>query len=206
MPQSVHTVYLLITVFFVVFALNVVPAFAPPTWTVLSFISIKFDINFLALALVGAVAATLGRLVLARLAKVIVRERLLSERTRKNIDSIRMRIEARPKLTIGIFVLYAFSPFPSNTLFIAYGLTNLPLRLIALPFFVGRLISYSFWAFTAAGLERRIAYESISSGSYFSIYFVIAQIFTLLILYVFTKIDWEILFTRRRIKWRANNT
>jgi len=63
------------------------------------------------------------------------------------------------------------------------------LRLIALPFFVGRLISYSFWAFTAAGLERKLAYESISSGSYFSIYFVIAQIFTLLILYVFTKID-----------------
>ncbi len=142
---------------------------------------------------------------LAKLSKVIVREKLFSERTRKNIDSIKTRIETRPKLTIGIFLLYAFSPFPSNTLFIAYGLTSLPLRRIALPFFIGRLVSYSFWAFTAAGLERRIAYERISSGSFFSIYFVIAQIFTLLILYVFTRIDWEVLFTQRRIKWRADN-
>jgi hypothetical protein len=203
MPQTIHTVYLLGAVFLVVFALNVVPAFAPPTWTVLSFISIRFDINFLALALVGAVAATLGRVVLAKLSKVIVREKLLGEPTKRNIDSIRSRIEARPKLTVGIFLLYAFSPFPSNNVFIAYGLTGMRLRLITVPFFIGRVVSYSFWSLTAAGLGRRLAYESIASGSFFSIYFVLTQIFTIILIYLFIRIDWEILFIQHRLRWRS---
>jgi hypothetical protein len=197
--------YLLIVVFLIIFALNVVPAFAPPTWTVLSFISIRFDINFIALALIGAVAATCGRLVLAKLSKLIVREKFLSEGTRRNIDSIRQRIQSKPRFTAGAFLLYAVSPFPSNNLFIAYGLTGLHLRLIALPFFMGRVVSYSFWAFTAAGLARRMDYESIASGSFFSLYFVITQIFTLLILFAFTRVDWEVLFTRRKLKWRRRN-
>ena len=201
MPQSFHMLYLLIAVFLIIFALNVVPAFAPPTWTVLSFISIRFDINFLALALLGAVAATCGRVVLAKFSNVIVREKFLNEGTRRNIDSIRNRIQGRPRFTAGAFLLYAFSPFPSNNLFIAYGLTGLRLRLIAVPFFIGRVVSYSFWAFTAAGLARRMDYESIASGSFFSLYFVITQIFTLLILFAFTKVDWEVLFTRRKLKW-----
>src|SRR5215467_9885731 len=116
LPQSFHTLYLLIAVFLIIFALNVVPAFAPPTWTVLSFISIRFDINFLALALIGAVAATCGRLVLAKLSKLLVREKFLSEGTRKNIDSVRQRIQSKPRFTAGAFLLYAFSPFPSNNL------------------------------------------------------------------------------------------
>jgi hypothetical protein len=205
MPESFHVLFLLVAVFLIIFALNVVPAFAPPTWTVLSFISIKFDINFLVLALLGAVAATSGRVVLAKFSKVIVREKFLSGGTRNNIDSIRTRILSRPRFTTGAFLLYAFSPLPSNNLFIAYGLTGLHLRLIALPFFIGRVVSYSFWAFTAAGLARRIAYESIASGSFFSIYFVITQIFTLLVLFVFTRIDWGELFSGRKLKWRSRN-
>jgi len=197
--------YLLLAVFLFIFALNVVPAFAPPTWTVLSFISIRFDINFLALALIGAVAATCGRLVLAKLSKLLVREKFLSEGTRKNIDSVRQRIQSKPRFTAGAFLLYAFSPFPSNNLFIAYGLTGLNLRLIALPFFMGRVVSYSFWAFTAAGLARKIDYESIASGSFFSLYFVITQILTILILFAFTRLDWEALFTDSKVKWRQRN-
>jgi hypothetical protein len=205
MPQSLHILYLLVAVFLVIFALNVLPAFAPPTWTVLSFISIRFDINFLALALIGAVAATSGRMVLAKFSRIIVRERFLSEGTRRNIDSLKNRIQNKPRFTAGAFLLYAFSPFPSNNLFIAYGLTGLALRLIALPFFIGRVVSYSFWALTAAGLARRMDYDSIASGSFFSIYFVITQIFTLLILFAFTRVDWEALFTKRKLKWRSRN-
>jgi hypothetical protein len=105
-------------VFLVVFALNLLPAFAPPTWMALSFFSYKFPDNDIAiLALVGATAATLGRVILAKFARTIVRGKLLSEDTRENIDAIRDSLQKRRAWTAGASLFYAFSPLPSNYLF-----------------------------------------------------------------------------------------
>src|ERR1700687_2874735 len=114
MPDILHHLGQAIAIFLVIFALNVVPAFAPPTWTVLSFIAVRYRMNALILSAIGAAAATCGRLVLAKLSKRIVRQKFLSEKTRANIDEIKLRVENAPALTIGLFLLYAFSPFPSN--------------------------------------------------------------------------------------------
>lgn len=202
MPEPLHIVLVFLLIFLVVLALNVVPIFAPPTWSVLSFIAIRFDPNNIVLAVVGAVAATLGRLVLAKLSRVIVRQKILSDDTRKNIDVVRERLESKAKLTFSLLLFYAFSPFPSNHLFIAYGLTALKLRLIAIPFLLGRVVSYAFWAFTASRVAQLLHYESVTSRSFFSYYFVASQLFGLLTIYVFTKIDWRRLFTEKQLKWR----
>ena len=61
-----------------------------------------------------------------------------------------------PKLTFGAFLFYAFTPLPSNYLFIAYGLTALPLIRIALPFLLDRFVSYLLWARSAAGISSRL--------------------------------------------------
>jgi len=202
MPESLHTLVVFLLIFLVVFILNVVPMFAPPTWSVLSFIAIRFDPNTIGLAVVGAVAATLGRLVLAKLSRVIVRQKFLSNETKQNIDAVKERLESKAKLTVSLLLFYAFSPFPSNHLFIAYGLTALPLKLIAIPFLLGRVVSYAFWAFTASSVAQLMHYESVTSRSFFSYYFVASQLFGLLTIYVFTKIDWRRVFAEKRLKWR----
>src|SRR5205085_9167336 len=48
-----------------VFLVNLVPAFMPPTWSVLAFFLIQFDLPLLPLSIGGALAATAGRLALA---------------------------------------------------------------------------------------------------------------------------------------------
>ena len=132
--------------FILIFGLNLIPAFAPPTWMALALVGFEFPgTGAIHLAVVGAVAATLGRLTLARLSHWLLRERLLSDAHRANIDVIKDRLEKRTALTVGLFLFYAFSPLPSNFLFIAYGLTGLPLPRVALPFFIGRLASYTFF-------------------------------------------------------------
>jgi membrane-associated phospholipid phosphatase len=205
MPESLHTVVVFLLIFLLVFILNVIPMFAPPTWSVLSFIAIRFDPNIIVLAVVGAVAATLGRLVLAKLSRVIVRQRFLRAETKENIDAVRERLESKTKLTAGLLLFYAFSPFPSNHLFIAYGLTTLPLSLIAIPFLTGRVVSYSFWAFTASSVAQLMHYESVTSRSFFSYYFVASQLFGLFTIYVFTKIDWRRVFVEKRLRWRKRS-
>ena len=206
MTELLHRVVAFLLISLVIFVLNVIPIFAPPTWTVLSFIAITYESNIIVLAIVGAVAATLGRLTLAKLSRVIVRQKFLGDDTRSNIDAVKERLESNAKLTFSLFLFYAFSPFPSNHLFIAYGLTALKLTLIAIPFLLGRLVSYAFFAFTASTVAQLLNYESVTSRSFFSYYFVASQLFGLLVIYVFTKIDWRRVFAEKRLRWRQKPT
>jgi len=188
--------------FILVFILNVVPAFAPPTWITLSFLGMSMPhVPVGALALIGATAATLGRVTLAKLSRAIVRGRFLDEPTRKNIGAIKDVLEKRRVFAFGTFLAYAFSPLPSNYLFIAYGLTTLRLTLVAFPFFVGRLASYSFWVTTASAVGDRLDLDSIESVSYVGIYFIASQLLLIPIIYIFTRIDWRAAFEEGRLRW-----
>ena len=186
----------------VVFALNVIPAFAPPTWMALSWVGFSHPLGApLIAALIAAIAATSGRLVLARLSRVIIRNRFMSDTMRGNVDVIKEQIEQHGTLTFAAFLLYAFSPFPSNYLFIAYGLTPLPLRLVAIPFFIGRTASYSFFVFIGAEVSKRLALEATDAQSYFGAYFLITQLVLLGMVFVFAKIDWRHVVTAKRFRW-----
>jgi membrane protein YqaA with SNARE-associated domain len=188
--------------FAVVFALNVIPAFVPPTWMALSWIGLSYPVgNPFVIALIGAFAATMGRLVLARLSHVIIRQGFMSSAARDNIDAIKDRLDCHRTLTFGVLLFYAFSPFPSNYLFIAYGLTSLPLWLAAIPFFVGRWASYSFFVFTASELSQRFVLEATEEQAYFGVYFVISQILLLGVVFLLTRIDWRYVFAARRFRW-----
>lgn len=187
-------------VFLLVVALNLLPAFSPPTWMVLSYIGVLYPVNGVLLAFIGALAATVGRLLLAKGSTIIVRNKLLSEKTIQNIDKLSSEMKNRKKLTIGIFLLYAFGPLPSNQLFIAYGLTGLALRLILLPFFVGRFASYTFWILTASKMSNTLLADSVKTGQFFTTYFILGQIVTLSLVYLFAKVDWGKLFSEKKFR------
>jgi len=192
----------LVTLAAVIFALNVIPAFAPPTWMALSWVGFSRPLGDpFVVALIGALAATSGRLVLAKLSRVIIRRRFMSDAMRGNIDVIKDGLERHRTLTFGAFLLYAFSPFPSNYLFIAYGLTALPLWLVAVPFFIGRCVSYSLFVFTASEISQRLALEATEAQPYFGIYFAISQLLLLGVVVLLARIDWRYLVASRRFRW-----
>jgi hypothetical protein len=191
-----------VILFVVVFALNVIPAFAPPTWMALSWVGFNNPQgSVLMVALICAVAATSGRLVLASLSHIVIRNRFLSDTMRGNIDGIKEQIEQRPTLTFGTFLLYALSPLPSSYLFIAYGLTSLSLRLVAIPFFIGRTVSYSYFAFIGAEVSKHVAVEDTDLQSYFGAYFLVTQLVLLGVVFVFVRIDWRYVVTTKRFRW-----
>jgi membrane protein YqaA with SNARE-associated domain len=192
----------LATIFAVVFTLNIIPAFAPPTWMALAWVGFRHPLdNPFVVALIGAIAATAGRLVLAKLSRVIIRQRFLSDDMRDNIDAIKDGLERHRTLTFSAFLLYAFGPFPSNYLFIAYGLTSLPLWLVAFPFFIGRCASYSFFVFTASEVSQRLALVDTDAQSYFGIYFVISQLLLLGAVFLLARIDWRHFVAAKKFRW-----
>ena len=193
----------LAAIFAAVFLLNIIPIFAPPTWIVLSAISLGVpDALPHGLALVAATAATSGRVVLAKMSRRILRGKLLGEDARRNVDEIRNGIEAHRLASAGGMILYAFSPLPSNHLFIAYGLTNLPVLFAAVPFFLGRLVSYSFWIFSAAAAGKKFDIDLAESGFGFGVYFIVTQLLLIPTIYFLVKIDWKLLIEHRRFALR----
>jgi membrane protein DedA with SNARE-associated domain len=155
-------------------------------------------------AVVAASAATIGRLVLARFARSLMRGRLMRESDRENIAVVEEWLKKRRKLTVGAFFLYALGPLPSNFLFIAYGLSGLPLRVIGVAFFAGRTISYSVWAHMGRFASAFIDPESDFEGAYLSGYFVISQLALLGFVYLLMKLDWNMLIEQRKVRWRRS--
>lgn len=138
----------------VVFAINLLPAFGPPTWAVLVFFSLDFDLAPVPLVLGGALAAASGRFVLATGARKL-RPRLSPARL-AHLDRAQRALGSDRCRTAAGLVLFALSPVPSGQLFVAAGLMTVPLLPLTAAFFAGRLVSYSIYVGVASIAEKNL--------------------------------------------------
>jgi hypothetical protein len=138
----------------VVFAVNLLPAFGPPTWALLVFFSLDFDLPAVPLVLGGAMMAALGRFVLANGARRL-RPRFSPARL-AHLDRTQTALTADRTRTVAGLGLFAISPLPSGQLFTAAGLMTVPLLPLTAAFFAGRLISYSIYVSVASVAERNL--------------------------------------------------
>ncbi len=191
-----------LSLFAVIFVVNCLPAFAPPTWMVVSAMTLSSPGgNPWLTALVAATAATAGRLVLAKLAFILVRQRWLSERTKENVDLVKARLEKHNAMTFGAVLAYTCSPLPSNSLFIAYGLTSLPLAPVAAASFIGRFLTYSVWVVMAMEVAQKVVVDEGSVFAYLGGYFVLTQAFMLALVVLFAKLDWRAWFASKSLQF-----
>jgi len=137
-----------------VFAVNLLPAFGPPTWAVLVFFSLDFDLPAVPLVLGGALAAASGRFVLASATRRL-RPRLSAARLER-LDRAEAALSADRRRTAAGLGLFALSPVPSGQLFVGAGLMTVPLLPLTAAFFAGRLVSYSIYVSAASLAERSL--------------------------------------------------
>ena len=131
---------------------NLLPAFGPPTWSLIVLTMLNTDAPAPLLIVLGAIAAASGRLLLA-LATRALGDRFLSKRSRANLAAARQALEAKKRNGILALGLFALSPLPSAQLFEAASLARVRLIPFTLAFFAGRLVSYSIYAAAADGLR-----------------------------------------------------
>ena len=136
-----------------VFGVNLLPAFGPPTWTILVFARLTWHLQPVAVVVIGVVAAMAGRYVLARLARRF-RHRLGPERM-ANLAAADELLFARKGRAWAVLAVFVVSPLPSAQLFVAAGLLDIPLVPLTLAFGLGRLVSYSFYVTLATLAERQ---------------------------------------------------
>ena len=179
------TEYLIL--FVIVLGVNLMPAFGPPTWSVIVAYSINSRMSAMTLVPIAALAAASGRFVLAHSFRFLAGH--VSEKTRKNVVAARALFERRKRNSIIALGLFALSPAPSAQLFEAAGLARIPLLAFTSAFFAGRMLSYSLYLLTARAMG------STSMGQTFrhsitSPTGIAMQLGMITLLIAFTRIDW----------------
>jgi len=177
-----------------IFAINLLPAFGPPTWAVLVFFRLNSDLPAVPLVLLGAVAAASGRFVLATVTRHF-RGRFSAER-RANLQAAEeVLLGSRTKAAAGLG-LFAISPIPSAQLFVAAGLLTVPLLPLTAAFFAGRLVSYSLYVAGASAAKDSLG-QVLGDviGSPLGIALQLVMLAGLVLLF---RIDWAAILARHR--------
>src|SRR5687768_10680557 len=130
-----------VILFAIVFGINLLPAFAPPTWSIIVLYGLNSDLPLEGIVLTGALAAALGRFTLAHGFRAFAS--VLSDKTRRNLAAVRAAFDRNRKGGIVALALFAVSPLSSAQLFAAAGMARVPLVAFTAAFFAGRLLSYS---------------------------------------------------------------
>lgn len=133
----------------IIFFINCFPAFMPPTWSILAFFYITYQLPVIPLILIGVIAATLGRIVLYFLAKHFGKY-LFPKTSKENLEFLGSYLNTKKHVSIPFFLSCAFIPLPSNQLFITAGLARANLLLLAISFAFGRLVSYTWTVLSSA--------------------------------------------------------
>jgi membrane protein YqaA with SNARE-associated domain len=186
----------------VVLGANLLPAFGPPTWSLLVFFRLQSHIPAVPLVLIGAIAAASGRLALA-FASRHFRDHLSVKRL-ESLAAARDALAGGRKRALAGLGVFALSPVPSSQLFIAAGLVAVPIVPLTAAFFAGRLVSYSVYVTVASAVKHSLG--STITSAFASPLGIALQIVMLAGLVALIRVDWTRLLTaRRRTSARDHN-
>jgi len=172
---------------------NVIPAFTPPTWIVLSLYKINNpQLNSLAIAMLGVIGSVSGRFVMYLYSKAL--GRFIPQKYADNLNYFKKFVEERK---LGIFLgtlIYSLVPLPSNLLFIAFGASSVKVLPVLAGFALGRAISYT--AIVYASFRAFVFFESfgIENLRY------LADLLGILAAVAMIFIDWRKVFEKRKEK------
>lgn len=144
---ALDTALALLAAWAITLIINIVPAFMPPTWSVLAVFHVTAAPPLLLLTIGGAAMSALGRATLSLLSRRF--RGLLPESDRKNAAALGQFINRHRRWREPIVFGYCLGPFPSNPIFIAAGVGDVPLLPVTAAFFLSRAIADTFWVWTA---------------------------------------------------------
>ena len=172
----------------IVFLCNLVPMFAPPTWTVLVYFILMHNTATVPTVIIGAVSAGLGRYLLGTLTNKL--RNYIPINARKNLYDAGRVFEEHKGRNLGFILLFMISPLPSAQLFEAAGLMQMNLKRLTLAFFSGRIVTYSIYAAGATKLKST-DFGHLITDAFKSPWSWALQLFSIALIYAFAKIDWR---------------
>lgn len=172
----------------VVLLFNLMPAFAPPTWSVLVLFSLNTQLHSIVIVCVGAIFAGLGRFLLAK-ATGLFRNHI-SEKSLSNLEAAQNLLSNNTQRKVLTLLMFVISPLPSAQLFEAAGLMGVRLLPLTLAFFSGRIVTYNFYVFGASELKSH-GLGDLVAKEFTSVWAVLFQVVMIAGVILLTRIDWK---------------
>lgn len=127
-------------VFFAALLVDSIPVFAPPAWTLIVVLTVKFKLSVLLAAALGACASTIGRYLLSVFMPKIARK-VFNHRENDNIAFLGGKLKGRFWPAFGFVLAYSLTPLSTTALFTAAGAARVDPRPILPAFFFGKFVS-----------------------------------------------------------------
>ena len=141
-------VVLYLVAFVAALLVDTIPVFAPPAWTILAFIIVKWKPNPWGIIAAGAGGSVIGRYILT-LYMPHVSAKIFRRRANDNISFLGRKLGARFWQANTFVMLYAISPLSTTALFTAAGMARVePLNILP-GFGIGKFIGDAIVIFTA---------------------------------------------------------
>jgi hypothetical protein len=133
-----------------------IPVFAPPAWTILAFIIIKWHPNPWGVIAAGSVGSVIGRYILT-LYMPHVSTKIFRPSENDNISFLGRKLGARFWRANTFVLLYAISPLSTTALFTAAGMARVKPANVLPGFFVGKFIGDAIVVFTGKVTAEKAA-------------------------------------------------
>jgi hypothetical protein len=182
------------------FAVDCIPVFAPPAWTLMMFFMVKFDLNPWIAAATGTIGTVSGRMVYSSLIVPWVGDRALGRAKNDDLKYLGRKLSARGWAVFLFVLFYSLLPLSTTALFTAAGLAKVKKSHIIPPFFLGNLIGDGI--ILISGKQAISEVSDIYRGS-FSGKNIALMLAGLAVVSIFILIDWWQLLERKklRMKW-----
>lgn len=187
-------------------AVNLLPAFAPPTWTLIVFFLNYYHLNIFLVILIAVFSAALGRFFLYTYIQKFSHI-VFNDWEKENLEYLGKRLGSNLKTNFVFIFIYSITPLSTTALFVASAMAKINRLILMAGFICGRLISYSFLAFTSQIIVKEV--DELTKGI-FSWQSIVATLLGLGALLFFSFLDWREVLENKKFKlnfriWRWNS-
>jgi hypothetical protein len=180
-------------------AVDCVPVFAPPAWTLMLLIMLKYDLNPYATAFIGTCGTVTGRMIFSSLIIPWLGSKTLSRDKERDLKFLGDHINRKGIAALVFIFLYSLLPLSTTALFTAAGLARVRRIFILPPFFLGNLIGDGI--LLLSGKATIGSLSELFKGSW-SVKDISMMAFGLLVVVALLFIDWRTLLQKKSVKWK----
>jgi membrane protein DedA with SNARE-associated domain len=184
-------------VFLAALGVDLIPVFAPPAWTVMMFLLVKFDLNPWAVLFAGVTGSALGRYIFS-LYIPKVSGKLIKRRKDQELEFVGKKLAQSRWKTWTFVFLYTMTPLSTTALFTAAGMAKIhPMQTVP-PFFVGKLLSDGLLILMGKHLSSNAGdfWKSLLSPKG-----IVTMVLGLVVLGGLLFIDWRTLLLKKKLKF-----
>ena len=183
--------------FLAALTVDTIPVFAPPAWTILMVLIIKFDLDPWLCAAAGAVGSTIGRGILSIYIPWLSKW-TLSRREDDNVRYVGDRLGRRFWPCFLFVLAYSLTPLSTTALFTAAGIAKIRMLPVLSSFFCGKFLSDAAMIISgryAAGASKGLLQRGFSWKN------AMEMLVGTAVILGFMMIDWRVLLERKKVRF-----